>query len=484
MDIKEPPTFTYKQFCDFTGAFDAVKLLAAVARLALQVPERAGEAEYSRTPPWALAALVRASICHRKRKKSRSVRTAKIIRGCQMYINLKPEELDHPELASALGVLVRTSYEQFTYQESIFEELARVEALFGGYSGRKALEVLSESAIAELYGAPLQQAVGVAFLLHTSAMVNAGYFDLAWLSQPNFEEILKILPAKTVTAVINAAFANTFEEFRASAAKAPALPYLSKYMFNPLTARPLVRLPDGQFVAPVPQLIAKRMSPLEFYYAGLERWGVSFTNDLGEIFEDYVGRQLNTLPDAVVLPEIQYLEGKAQLKSVDWIVIFEDVVILVEAKATRVPAGARAASTALEASIDSTLGKAIKQINRTVAAIKAGVSEFSGIPVDRPMIGMIATLDSWYWSNSPFMRDQLPTPAIPTSIASSRQLEILVAIGQRLSAGKVLKEILDDEEKRSWQLGSALNSYSQQDDKNPLLLAAWQQYPFGDKEVP
>jgi hypothetical protein len=335
--------------------------------------------------------------------------------------------------------------------------------------------------VAELLGAPLQEAVGVALLLSASAQVNGGFFDPAWMEQPNFADVLAVVPRQDVASVIGAVFAGDFDDFRRQAAEAPPLRFLDRYAFNPLAARPFVRLDDGRLLAPVPQLITRKLSPAELYYLGLKRWGLPFARDMGELFEDYVGRQLGTLPGVTVHPEVEYAEGKNTVLGVDWIVVSEDSVLLVEAKATRVPAGARAGQGSAEESFRRTLGRAFGQISRTHRAICAGQPEFSAIPADRPIHGLVATLDSWYIANSPPARALLPEPAIPTLVASTRCLEHLVAIGQRRPAAQVLAEILGDTERRTWDLSTALAHYGDDSDDNPILRAAWNQYPFGSE---
>jgi len=475
--------YSYREFCDYARRFSQVELLTEIARTALALPPRAGDPGYARTPPWALAALAKASICDGNRYRSTKVRPDDIPRGCHMYNNLKPEELDHPGLKSAFSILVRIAYEQFPYQESVYEEMARAEAFFVGYSGRKPLEVLSDSAVAELLGAPVRQAVGVAMMLHTSAEVNAGFFDPGWMDQLNFTDVLSIVPREQIGAVIDAVFANGFDDFKRQAAEAPVLPFLDRYMFNPLTARPLVRLNDGRLLAPVPQLIARKLSPAELYYLGIKHWGEPFARDMGELLEDYVGRQLDTLPDVTVHPEIEYIESKNAIKSVDWIVVFKDLVLLVEAKATRVPAAARAGQYAAKELFERTLGKAFDQINRTHRAICERVPAFSVIPTDRPILGLVTTLDPWYWANSGPARELLPDTEVATLVASARELEHLVAVGQRQSAAEILAEILGDQERQTSALGTALTHYTEQSDENPILRDAWRQYPFDSEET-
>jgi hypothetical protein len=260
------------------------------------------------------------------------------------------------------------------------------------------------------------------------------------------------------------------------------LPYLERYLFNPLTARPLLRLRDGRLLAPVLQTIGRKLSPIELYYLGIKRWGQAFARDMGKLLEDYIGRQLASLPGVEVHPEVAYIEKSNVIDSVDWIVVFDDLVLLVEAKATRTPAAARAADVTAQGTYQATLGKAFEQINRTYRALQARVPAFDHILTDRPMFGLVATLDPWYMANS-MAREFLPATDIPTMVASVREVEHLVGIGQRRSASGALSEIMrPDDERRMWELGTALGSLDEPADHNPLLDEAWARLPFDDPE--
>jgi hypothetical protein len=68
-------------------------------------------------------------------------------------------------------------------------------------------------------------------------------------------------------------------------------------------------------------------------------------------------------------------------------------------------------------------------------------------------------------------------------VASAREVEHLVAIGQGRSASGVLSEIMrPDDERRTWELGTALGSFGEPADRNPLLDEAWASLPFDDPE--
>lgn len=479
MNPRPPREYTYTEFSDYARRFNQEDLLTAVAQRAASLPDEAGKTPYRATPPWALAGLVKASICYGNAYRSTQIRPNDIIMGCHMYHNLATHELHQPGLNSGFNILARIAYEQFPYQESIFQELSRPELFFNDYSGCKQLEVISEGSLMELLGAPVRTAVAVALILYAIAKNNAGFFDPALLDQPDFSKVLDVVPRSQILAVIDSVFASNIAQFKQQATEAPPLPYLERYLFNPLTARPLVRLRDGRLVAPVPEVIGRKLAPIELYYLGIKRWGQAFARDMGKLLEDYIGRQLAALPNAEVHPEVTYTEKKDVIDSVDWIVVFDDLVLLVEAKATRTPAAARAADVTAQDTYQATLGKAFKQINRTYQALQAKVPAFDHIPADRPVLGLVATLDPWYMANS-LARGFLPTTDITTMVASARELEHLVAIGQRRSVSGVLSEIMrPGDERQTWELDTALEAFAGPADRNPLLEEAWGRLPFG-----
>jgi hypothetical protein len=482
MSPRPPREYPYKEFSDYARRFNQEDLLTAVAQRAASLPDDASEISYRATPPWALAGLVKASICEGNAYRSTRARPKDILMGCHMYNNLVTHELHQPGLNSSFNILARIAYEQFPYQESIFEEMARPELFFSDYSGRKPLEVITEQSLTELLGAPVRTAVAVGLILYVGAQKNAGFFDPAWLDQPNFTKVLDVVPRERILAVIGSVFVSSIDQFKQQATKAPPLPYLERYLFNPLTGRPLLELRDGRLLAPVLQTIGRKLSPIELYYLGTKRWGQAFARDMGKLLEDYIGRQLASMPGVEVHPEVAYSEKRNVIYSVDWIVVFDNLVLLVEAKATRTPAAARAADVTAQGTYQATLGKAFKQINRTYRALQAKLPAFDHIPMDRPMLGLVATLDPWYMANS-MAREFLPATDVPTMVASVREVEHLVGIGQRRSVSGVLSEIMrPDDERGTWELGTALGSFDEPADRNPLLDDAWARLPFDDPE--
>ncbi|MBM4510617.1 hypothetical protein GS425_05455 [Rhodococcus hoagii] len=99
----------------------------------------------------------------------------------------------------------------------------------------------------------------------------------------------------------------------------------------------------------------------------------------GDSFEKYVGRHLALLEaaGAAVHPEVTY--GKDTKKTVDYFVVFEEVVVLVEVKGMRANALAKAGIDAgLEQLVDKVQG-ARNQIDKTAKLIKDRIPELAFI---------------------------------------------------------------------------------------------------------
>lgn len=488
---KAPHEYFYSEFTSFVRRFNQEAMLVAVAQRALSLPQHLGLSDrgnraFQATPPWALAAVARAAIVHGNVHRRAVPRAQDLLIACHMHNNLAAPELDVPELNSAFAILTRLLYEQFPYYEGGLPQLARPTAFYDDYSGRKTLEVISKESTRELVGADMVTAAGIVMMLAASADNNGGYFNPGWQDQAHFAELLAVLPREEILAVVDSLFAWDMNEFRREDAGASAkipLPHLDRYAFNPLTSRPFVRLSDGRLIAPVPQLIPRRLTPLELYYAGIKRWKTAFTRDLGELLEDYVGRQFQTVPGATVHPEVVYLQKKQEGKSIDWFVVFDDLVVLIETKATRSPLAARAADASARTTYTQTLGDAFKQLGRTLDMLNKDAPEFAHIPKDRPVIGIVATLDPWYIANG-LARNFLPEASLPTLVASVDDLEELVAIGQRRSVSEILTRITQaGDERQTWELGAAIREFGEPTDRNPLLQQAFDRLPFGDTDL-
>ena len=90
------------------------------------------------------------------------------------------------------------------------------------------------------------------------------------------------------------AFRAAFKEHSAGTATA------ARFDYNPLVATPFVDMGSGDPVAPATRLILRTVTPGGLYYAGLTKHGKAFADDLGGLFEYYIGRQLKLVDGAEV----------------------------------------------------------------------------------------------------------------------------------------------------------------------------------------
>ena len=174
-------------------------------------------------------------------------------------------------------------------------------------------------------------------LVWASAFGCAGRFNLALFDTPDGQVIARHVGPDTVTRVLDAHFAISKDRFRAEdnkvAQRASGLdPRLRRFTYNPLRGlRALTGFGPG-YLCPVPHLAWAKATPWGVYFSGLDHYGDRFTRDLGHLFEQYIGRQLGLRPDAEVIPEIICGPRAGRRKTVDWIVVFSDLVLLVEVK--------------------------------------------------------------------------------------------------------------------------------------------------------
>lgn len=205
------------------------------------------------------------------------------------------------------------------------------------------------------------------------------------------------------------------------------------------------------------------------------RMGVeAFTRDLGVLFQAYVGAQLGQLGEVQIIPEVRY---DGDQRSVDWFMVWPDMVVLVEAKSTRLTQPARMGREALRADVERAIGKAFKQIERTATLVRGRHRAFSHIPADREIVGLVATLEPYFLANSPLLHQFLPALSVPTTIAAVREVERLVGIGLRRPLPPLLREVLGDPERRTWDISIALREV-ERDARNPLLDEAWKELPW------
>ncbi|MDH6283972.1 hypothetical protein [Prescottella agglutinans] len=460
----------YPEFRQMVRRYRPSELIPALAGYsATAALKRLGE-ERPRDPrsdtPWAISAAARDSILYGNEHRDGQVRDETVGELVWAFNNTGGEVG-----GLSLGEMITpVTHEQFPYQESEFEEMSRVYALFEDPTLGSSLDWT------DVFGMPLRDAVRASLVLSTWTNKGGGRFDPDILDQANMQEVFHRVAPREQIETLARALTTTIDEAKATNATVPALPqYLQRYAFNPLTARPLVDLGEHGIWSPQTMLIDRALFPANLYYRGIAHWGKRFSKDLGERTEAYVGKQLSLIAGSDLYGEIEYHEGKDLKKSVDWIWVTPRAVILVECKSARLTLGARAGDASLPELTDRYLTYARKQLDRTAALIQTRTPPFDKFPVDRPLVGIAVTSEPFYLGNST-LEEYGTHSTIPSMVASLRDLEYWVCLPAAEAVDKLLA-VLDDPERRTWAFHQALGNLRDLG-RNPILDAAWREYDF------
>ncbi|MER6914018.1 nuclease-related domain-containing protein [Streptomyces sp. NPDC000594] len=339
------------------------------------------------------------------------------------------------------GYLQRTIHQQGPWQEDEYSQLSRSIAMLEQTpypdDADNPLEVILPGWDRDVLGCSLADYLGIAHLVWACATAHPnprrrGRFALDWYPAEDYDQFDGLRSPAQIKAVLNRHFVTTKTKLRA-AFPADSDPLLRRYTHNPLRSRPLVGGVPGGYLIPVPAAVLGKATPLGLYYTGGDNnsaWGKAFTNDLGNLFEHYVGRHLDLLPDAEVHPEIQVkISKKVSKKTIDFFVVFPDLVLLVEVKSFRPSEQLRLGGPDFTTLLAKQFTKPFEQINRSVRLLRSGEhQELAGIPTDRRMLGMVVTMEQFHQINTPAHRVALPDTDIPVMVTSIADLEDAVTI--------------------------------------------------------
>ncbi|MFI1303380.1 hypothetical protein [Streptomyces sioyaensis] len=121
------------------------------------------------------------------------------------------------------------------------------------------------------------------------------------------------------------------------------------------------------------------------------------------------------------------------------------------------------------------LGRAYEQIDNTAALVASGQKEFAGVPSERPVHGLIVTMEPFHIVNAPVQRPQLPATTVPVTVCSISELENMVTITDT-PVGRLLLERAADPQRSTYALSEALSGHTHA--RNAVLDAGWDSYPW------
>lgn len=139
-------------------------------------------------------------------------------------------------------------------------------------------------------------------------------------------------------------------------------------------------------------------------------------------------------------------------------------------KSTRPTEEVRWGGPLAAAKLESLLGKAVTQLSRTAAWITDRHPAFVDIPADRPIIGLVCTMEPFSMANAPFIADALPASGIPYRVCSAEEIEGLVRLHAE-DIGSQLLEYMTDPERDGHSLKPLMEG--RELGPNRLLDDAW-----------
>lgn len=431
--------------------------------------------------PWTVAGVAAVLICRGTSGGRRPI-YADVELICNRFMHLvQPGPLNG--IDDLVRGLSRYVSQQAPHQRAGLAELSRPVALYAetafpdGYTPC----VMAAGWEEDLLGASVARFVSIGFCLWAAALSGSRY-PFSW-----DERMLSVVDdmggIEVFSAVTEAQFLTDIDAFkiaRRAAVDAPGGTPNERFVrepfaYNPLVARPLVGgIVPGEWIAPCVQMIELRTSVQGVLYSGLERWGRRFTDDAGQLFEQYVGRQLRLIEHAEVIPEIVYQDGRNAKKTIDWFVVLPEAVLLIECK-NSVPTAAVREGLDGFGDAHQRLNKGVEQINKTAQLIGDGQPELSSIPADRPLIGLVVTLGNFDFANEVYIRAQMTQANIPVSVVGIdfiEQLVTLVGTDWPGFIGKTatLVQPTNVIEARNWIDGFTLG-------ENPILKSAFESLP-------
>lgn len=315
---------TDEQFCRFVRRFSNKSVVGEVARVSsTRWSPDPSENDFRQLAPWALAEVARVALGYGNEYKSDATEDD-IGWLCVAYSAIEDPMLRDHVPGSATKMMQRLSYAQFGYQQTQYNELARSIAVFKQTTPKAdpPLKVLDKPDWQEkVLGCDLEDFVGSANVAVAGAMSTAGRLNTSWLEPAKFEGEDTDMDMQVAIDVLSDSYVTTVADFKATLGDRgrPHHSIQRSVSFNPLADKPIVAGLDDDWLIPVPALILRKASPLGIYYCGVnsarhgKAFADDFSTDVGNLFEQYVGRQLKLLNGVDLQPEIKY--GKEECGS-------------------------------------------------------------------------------------------------------------------------------------------------------------------------
>jgi len=477
----------YRKFAQAVRKFDAGLLLEKVASASVELEL----ADAGRRPPrWAsdspvrqfsLAAVARTAIVEYGRRvkatPDRPVTDRELHDLCGLSI-----DTDHPDVPE-VGLLstpamtrmvARLMYQQGIFGYSAFENMARSIGLLVEHDAG-ACDLPSPAEWKDVLGVTLTDYMTIVFQLGSLATTYDGRLTLDTIRESHKLAFFAGADPETVLSVIRNHLAAPLRTLAANGRR-DELAEAKMWSYNPLMGYPLVADGRNGYLLPIRRYLIEKITPLGLFFTGLTAFGDTFPVELGKSFELYIGKQLALLEKvgAVIHPEIVY--GRhGDMKTVDYFVVLDEVVVLVEVKSFKATALARAGVDAgLEALVDK-VQRARNQIDRTAELMRVGTPELAHIPTDRPLRGLVVTSEPLHNIDTFLYENMFEPNEVESSTASAHDIErICPILAEQADSGDRLFDALTSKDPTPPSLNRAVTDLPAV--KSPISDALWRRW--------
>ncbi|OZF25768.1 hypothetical protein CH296_27080 [Rhodococcus sp. 14-2496-1d] len=391
-------------------------------------------------------------------------------------------DTDHPDVpeVGVLGtpemtrMIARLMYQQGVFGYSAFENISRSIGLLVEHDAG-ACDLPSPAEWKDVLGVTLTDYMTIVFQLGSLATTYGGRLTLDTIRECRKLGFFAGADPETVLGVIRNHLAAPLRTLAVDGRR-DELAEAKMWSYNPLMGHPLIDDGRNGYLLPIHRYLIEKITPLGLFFTGLTAFGDTFPVELGKSFELYIGQQLALLErvGAVIHPEIVY--GRhGGMKTVDYFVVLDEVVVLVEVKLFKATAPARAGVTAgLEALVHK-VQRARRQIDKTAALLRAGTPELADIPTDRPLRGLVVTSEPLHSIDTFLYEDMFEPNEIESSTASAHDIErIFPILAEQADAGDRLFAALTSNAPTPPSLNRAVTGLPAV--KNPISDALWRRW--------
>lgn len=365
---------------------------------------------------------------------------ARIYNNCSDRMLSTPDDSSPEEKRNALNsFLIRTSYQQFTFQMPIKYLIPRTLIMFEDIPKNLTKPKFDiPLIIQELYGLKLNEFLTIGFCLFIFS--KDGYLKDKEITTdiPGLKKIFTQDKIKNFINKISADYYFLREDFRRHMSDQD----LDLFAFNSLKTYPIVITQIAGLVVPVPSFIIDKITTGLFYDLS-DKFRSDKSNEFLEFFgkeilEKYIGMQLSQkYSDKNLLKEWDYGNRKNLKKTSDWIIIENDNAVLVECKTSGITkeVKSRADLTSLKEDLQKRIIHAVKQMHRLENDVKNKDRGLEKLLKIRKFYYLVVNFDRMFLTNAPAIREiidkdlkQAGINDFDYQIISAGELEILMPV--------------------------------------------------------